>query len=110
MLGLLAASLVLLVSGLVATGAEPQPAPPAPTLPQMGKMLRHGLLWTVVIFFILVVALLALRRFSFRYKQQLKPKSKRTEPSDLWQQYRLPPDWDDDHDITVDPLDPDEQS
>jgi len=109
-LGLLTAIIGLVVSGVVAVGADPQQAPPAPTLPQIGKMLRHGLLWTVVILFVLVVALLALRRFSFRYKQQLKAKAKQAETSDLWQQHRLPPDWDDDHDITVDPLDPDEET
>ena len=104
--GLPGTMVVLLAAG--AAGAGPQPAPPAPSPQQIGRMFRLGLLWTVVILIVLAVALIALRRFSFRYKQRLKRKRKQADTSDVWAQHRLPPDWDEDGDhLTEAPPDAD---
>jgi hypothetical protein len=66
----------------------------APPAASVGRMFRHGLLWTVVVLIILAAALIALRRFSYRYNQFLRTKRRRSEVSDAWAQHRLPEDWD----------------
>ena len=86
------------IAGLTAAAVTPAAATPAsypaPPPQHITRIFRHGLFWAVVILIILAVALIALRRFSFRYKQRLKARRKPADTSDVWPQHRLPPDWD----------------
>ena len=77
----------------------------APPSPSVGRMFRHGLLWTVVTLIILAASLIALRRFSYRYNQLLRTKRRRSEISDAWAQHRLPEDWEEQAPAPPDDLD-----
>ena len=84
--GPLLAGLHVLLSCAAASAAPPSAS--------VGRMFRHGLLWTVVVLIILAASLIALRRFSYRYNQFLRTRRRRSEVTDAWAQHRLPEDWD----------------
>jgi len=87
--------------------SHPALAAPA-AAPSAGRAFRHGLLWTVVILIILAVALIAIRRFTHRFRQFLAVRRRRTEVVDAWSQHRLPEDWKEGTHVEYDDPEPDD--